>query len=372
VRRSLGSAGSLEARYSYMGVWTRGGIDATGANFPDKTAESGLVEDLYLKWRSGDLLPRLGPDALELSIGRQPYQLGDGFLFALGGQSGGTRGGYWLAPRAAFRHTVIARLRTGPLHTEVLYLSPADSPNSHTRIVGVNFDYDAGERADLGLAYFKIYDSDIDLRDGLAIFDLRARVVPLTALPDLALSGEYAYQRSGSDVRAFGYYAEAEYVFEKRRGSPLVSYRFAFFSGDTGDASTNRGFDPLFYGLTDWGTWYQGEIFGEYVVLNQNLLSHRLRLRVEPSETLTVNLLYYHFRLDERPTAIAARTQPRLADVRDKHLGDEIDLTIDWSVRRWLTLSVVTAIAFPGDGAKEFVDDDSDWASLMVFAAIRF
>jgi hypothetical protein len=93
VTRSLGAAGSLEARYSYLAVWTRGGTDATGGNFPDETAESALVEDLYLKWRSGDLFPDLGQDALELSVGRQPYELGTGFLFWQGGQSGGTRGG---------------------------------------------------------------------------------------------------------------------------------------------------------------------------------------------------------------------------------------------------------------------------------------
>jgi hypothetical protein len=367
VTRSLGAAGSLEGRYSYLSVWTRGGTDASGGNFPDETAESALVEDLYLKWRSGDLLPDLGKDALELSVGRQPYELGTGFLFWLGGQSGGTRGGYWLAPRSAFRHTAIARLRTGPLRTEALYLSPADSPDSHTRIVGVNFDYDLGERGALGLAYFNIYDSDIELRDGMSIVDVRAEVTPFDALPDLSLSAEYVYEWNSDNVRAFGYYAEATYAFSERRWQPVFGYRFAFFSGATGDSSTSRAFDPLFYGVSDWGRWDQGEIFGEYVVLNQNLMSHQLRLRFEPGDAFTVNLFYYHFRLDERVTAVVGSS-----DVRSKHLGDEIDLTVDWAVREWLWLSCVSAIAFPGEAAEEFVSDDADWSSLMLFAVIHF
>jgi hypothetical protein len=372
VTRSLGSAGSLEGRYSYLGVWTRGGIDATGENFPDKTAESGLVEDLYLKWRSGDLLPGLGEDALELSFGRQDYQVGSGFIFWLGGVSGGSRGGYWLAARSAFRHTAIARLQTGALRTEAVYLSPNDSPNTHTRIVGVNFDYDLGKRGALGLAYFNIYDSDIRLRDGLSVFDARFNVTPFPALPGLSLAGEYVYQQNSDRLRAFGYYAEAAYELGECRWSPLAGYRFAFFSGDTGERSTNRAFDPLFYGMSDWGTWYQGEIFGEYVVLNQNLMTHRLRLRLEPSKAVTVNLIYYHMRLDERPTEIAARSEPRLAAVRSKHLGDEIDLTVDWSARDWLSLTAVAAVAFPGDAAEEFVGDDADWASLMLLAVVQF
>ncbi|MBW2281528.1 MAG: alginate export family protein [Deltaproteobacteria bacterium] len=96
------------------------------------------------------------------------------------------------------------------------------------------------------------------------------------------------------------------------------------------------------------------------------------RLRVEASESITVNLLYYHLRLDERPTAIASRTEPRLAAVRSKHLGDEIDLVVDWAVRDWLSVSAVTAVAFPGDAAKEFAGDDADWVSAMLLVVLHF
>ena len=48
--------------------------------------------------------------------------------------------------------------------------------------------------------------------------------------------------------------------------------------------SENETFDPLFYGMSDWGTWYQGEIFGEFAASNRNLDTHTLRLRVEPIE----------------------------------------------------------------------------------------
>jgi hypothetical protein len=39
----------------------------------------------------------------------------------------------------------------------------------------------------------------------------------------------------------------------------------AFFQGDDPDTASNEAFEPLFPGFYDWGTWWQGEIAGEYL-----------------------------------------------------------------------------------------------------------
>ena len=47
---------------------------------------------------------------------------------------------------------------------------------------------------------------------------------------------------------------------------PRLSHRCAFLKGDHGDTPESEAFDPLFPGFLDWGTWWQGQIAGEYVL----------------------------------------------------------------------------------------------------------
>jgi hypothetical protein len=369
---SLASRGTLEARYSYLGAWTRGGIDAAGSNFPDETAESGLVEDLYLRWRSGELLSGLGEDALELSFGRQDYRVGSGFLFWDGATSGGSRGAYWLGPRSAFELAAIARLKTGPLTSEAVYLSGDERPDEDTRMAGVNFEWDFETLGSAGLGYYRIHQSDDDELDGLWLIDARARLTPFSSLPHLSLSGEYVFQKNSGRLEAHGYYGELGYAFEERAGQPVVSYRFALFSGDKSGGSRNEGFKPLFYGGSDWGTWIQGEILGHYVVTNQNLLTHTVRIGFTPHRAVAVNLLYFHQRLVERTDSIESQVGTRLTDVDSKHLGDELDLAVDWTVNSWLSLTSVGAVLFPGAALREGAGNDADWGHFMLWAVVSF
>ena len=58
---------------------------------------------------------------------------------------------------------------------------------------------------------------------------------------------------------------------------PKLSYRYAFFQGDDPETPANEAFDPLLLGFYDWGSWWQGEIAGEYFLSNSNLDSHQIR-----------------------------------------------------------------------------------------------
>ena len=68
---------------------------------------------------------------------------------------------------------------------------------------------------------------------------------------------------------------------------PKLSYRYAFFEGDDPTTTENEAFDGLFTGFYDWGTWWQGEIAGEYFVSNSNLISHQLRVHTKPNESIS-------------------------------------------------------------------------------------
>jgi hypothetical protein len=98
-----------------------------------------------------------------------------------------------------------------------------------------------------------------------------------------------------------------------------------------------EAFDSLFYGMSDWGTWYMGEIFGEFVAANRNLDAHTVRLGLEPAEGWRATVLYDFFHLDEFATVLTPRLfDPRVVNIRDKDLAHEVDLVVDWEMNESL------------------------------------
>jgi hypothetical protein len=371
---SLDDLGTLRGRVS--GVWTttQFGLDAAGSNFDDRHPSQLTLEDAYLGWTSGDLFPSLGKDAIDLSVGSQKYQVGSGFLFWDGATDGGSeRGGYWLSMRKAFELAAIARLRTGPFMGEVVYLKPNDAPDSSTDVVGTNFEWSFGERARLGAGYWYFADSESLLRDGLHVFDVRGDVHPFHRLPGLVLMGEVVYEKNGRLNESWGGYAEIGHSFDEVRAQPYASYRFASFTGNRGGLDPIEGFDPIFYGFSDWGSWYLGEVFGEFIGTNRNLDVHMLRLRAEPVPGWTVQLLGFLFRLDELATEIQPRLfAPRVVRIQDKHLGYEVDLIVDWEMNDHLTWSAVCGTLVPGKGLEQAAGGDSVWTHFMLYASVSF
>jgi len=96
----------------------------------------------------------------------------------------------------------------------------------------------------------------------------------------------------------------ADYSFNDSRWQPMLQYRYAFHEGDDPDTSADEAFDPLFPGFRDWGTWWQGEIAGEYFLSNSNLKTHMLQLRLHPSEKVSTGLLFFDYRLHQPGDAV--------------------------------------------------------------------
>ena len=357
-------AGTFFGRVSGAGGYTWNGIDAAGTN-----AELGGVtkwrwEDAFLGWRAEDPSGALGLDSLELSAGRQKYQVGTGFLFWDQSSDGGDRGAYWVAPRKAADFLGLVRFGRGDLTGDLVYLKADDNPDTGTRIAGTTLDYGLGDLGGLGGGVYRIVDSKIATRDGMNVFDLRFDLYPIAANPALRLEGEYAYQRNGDRQAASGGYLKLGYLFETAPWTPTLSYRFAYFQGDDPGTAKDENFDPLYYGFKDWGTWYPGEILGEYVLLNQNLLVHTLQAHASPASGWDLNLFFYDFRLDD----------PRGFDsgVRSKDFAREVDLTVDWSATDHLSFSSVGAVALPGSAAAQYTGGSDDWWYLMLLASLRF
>jgi hypothetical protein len=341
--------------------------DAAGSDVPDDTPSDLAWEDAYVGWRSASLFESsLGTDAIDLSYGRQRYQVGSGFLFSDGGSDGGQRAAYWIGPRKAFKQAAVAKVTTHGVEARGVFLEPNDNPHSDTKLYGLDLQWGTEDLGSIGGGLYHIFDSRIDTRDGMNVYDIRADVTPLKGkqtLPGLTLKGEFTYEKNGDTQEGFGYYGELGYDFgEALPWTPYLSYRYAHFSGDDPNSSKDQNFDPLFYGFSDWGTWSQGEILSEYVLLNQNLNSSTIRLAASPTEDLKLNLLYYYFWLDD---AAGFGTE-------GSSFADEVDLTADYTLNDHVFFSLVGGVANPRNGASNFTGGNNLWSYGMFYTNISF
>jgi hypothetical protein len=324
-------------------------------------ASSFKVEDLHLGWRSGSVFG-LGENAFEVTVGRAPYQLGHGMLLWDGAAEGGTRGGYWTNARKAFELAAIGRFKPGPHTLEAFYLDKDDLPEADTgsRLWGVNYEFAFGEETTLGATYMRWYadPDEAPQRDGLDVYDVRAYVAPFPKLKALSFEVEYAREDNGEALDSHAWTVQAAYELGVA-WTPKLSYRYAFFEGDDPETTGNEAFDGLFPGFYDWGTWWQGEIAGEYFVSNSNLISHQARLHMAPTGSIETGLIFYKFLADE-PTAIGPQ-------VTSRDVAIELDWYLDWELNENFTLSVVGAFADPGKAVEQAYDRTNSFAYGMVF-----
>ncbi len=356
----------LEAVYAapklgqfYSGI---GGVAAVTLGSGDAggftTGGDGNIDEerLYIGWRSGKLLTDSEEELLDLSYGRQEFHVGDGFLIWDGNLDQLDKGALWLTPRLSFERAGLVRINTHPVRGDLFYLQ-SDADQDNTELAGVDLEYFEEGVGTLGLMYFHIFDSTPTFfgpRAGMNVVDLRVNEARLPFAPNWSFWGEYVIETgNGTDGRidANGWYVEADYSRSDWRWSPILSYRYAFFSGGEIGDTTRRDFDPLFYGFSrGWGTWFQGEITGEYLLFNSNQVNHKVQVELTPLENLAIGAIYYKFWLAEKNYFGTP--------VSDNEFDDEINLYANWVISDQVSLSVVYGAAFPGPAARQAFGDD--------------
>jgi hypothetical protein len=330
-------------------------------------ASSFKAEDLSFTLKSGKALESLADDAIEFTVGRAPYQLGHGFLILDGAAEGGSRGGYWTNARKAFEFASIGRFRAGVHLAEAFYLKSDDLPEAHsnTRLFGANYEVRLTEANTLGATYMRFWaNATMPDRNGLDVYNLRAYSAPLARLPALSFEFEYAAERNGDRLNSNAWTLQAAYELTKTKWSPRLSYRYAYFQGDDPKTARNEAWDPLMPGFYDWGTWWQGEIAGEYFVANSNLVSHQVRLHLAPNEKIGTGAIFWDF-LADQPGSVAPHVTAR-------DVAFEADWYMDWKLNGNFTASFVAAFANPGKVVQQKYDRTSNFGYLMVFVAYHY
>jgi hypothetical protein len=101
------------------------------------------------------------------------------------------------------------------------------------------------------------------------------------------------------------------------------------------------------------------------VLDNANLRTHVGKLVLTPKESVTLNLIYYHF----------AFVNARTFDLTSKNYGNELNLLTDWNVTDTMSLSIGLEAFIPNEGGKQYLggnDANKVWLQGMLSASFEF
>jgi hypothetical protein len=332
-----------------------------------ESASSFKQEDLYAGWRSGTSLGS-SENLLDFTAGRTQYKIGHGFLVWDGGGEGGSRGGFWSNARKAWQFAAVGRLQPKHHRMEGFYLDRDEVPENDTgsRLAGMNYEYSPTETSTFGVSYIKAFAHKKMLpdRDGMNVFNARAFTAPIPKLPDLSFEFEYAYEKNGDLMNSTAWTAQGAYQLSKVAWKPKFSYRYAFFDGDNPKTAKNEAFDPLFLGFYDWGTWWQGEIAGEYFLSNSNNESHQARVHLTPNDSLGWGVMAFWFRLPQPGSFGSGATSSNVAF--------EFESYVDWKINKNFTLSLLAAFADPHKAAQQAYNRTKNFFYGMVYLAYSY
>jgi hypothetical protein len=335
---------------------------ATGQDlFRADTRSRTAIEDAYvgILWHPG-----ASPWVFDASVGRQNWQLNDGFLFSqfAGAANAGPIPGLFLNPRTAYEMTAVLKAHNNRFRFEAFHLNPSEIEflESDTSFVGFNTAYQFPADWEASFAYYEVPQSRTAFdagaggqvpREGQQTANLRAASTRMLGVEGLEFGAEIAYQ-TNRDVEwdAWAYYGRIGYGFRGLPWTPNLSYRYASFSGDDPDTRTYERFDaPLSSGLD---TWVQG-VNVRKVQSNSNLDTHRIRLNLAPSPKLSLTFDYWWLFANE-PAAAPSR------------IAQEVDVGIRWSINPELFFLGVAGLSLPDDRLRDQAGSDLDpWTTLQ-------
>jgi hypothetical protein len=349
---------------NYLFAATRGTAYDGNAN-----TYHGDMEQLYagVKWTDA-----ASGWELDASYGQRDYLVGRSFLIASGASNGPQVGAPYLGPRAAWANAALARATWRDVTAEGFWLKPNETTSAYTgtRLTGVNVEWNGAGALRLAGMYVYAPDSNIVTREGLNVYNLRARLHPLPSAPHLWLQGEAAWERKDG-VAADGWYLAFNYNAQDTPWKPLFMLRYAALSGDNPATSRWEGFDPLYFGGSD-PDWYQGKL-GSTLFNNTNLNSVAVSLTLAPDERNVVQLIVLDFRADRANAPLSIPAANGLIPVGGppaKALASEVNAVWTYTWNKNLNVTAFAAYAWPGAGYKDLYSAQGgsarNWSGLGV------
>ncbi len=340
--------------------------------YSDGATAFGAVERLY----GGILLPRLGAKEnlhIDISAGRQFFQLNDGFLFSKfsGSANAGDRGSVYLNSRTTFQMTGLAKIRYGKFHLDGFYLEPQElfkDRQTDTRYLGSSLQFQDNQHWDVGLSYISIINSlsrygtptDPIPWEGLRVINPKLWIKNI-GQKGLFIKSELAYQtHATADMQALGWYLGGGLLKKEWKGGPSLYYRYAYMQGDDPTTPTFERYDALLTG--GLGNWVQGLNFRK-ISGDGNFVTHRVELKGYLKQNLEVSLDYFHFRADQLNNQGGL---PPITSYSSNAIGQEVTATFRYFfAKNYLFLGIFTW-GDPGAAITEnFETKTPDWLSFQ-------
>lgn len=159
---------------------------------------------------------------------------------------------------------------------------------------------------------------------------------------------------------AWGGNVAATWRFGEAWDAPHLRARYAYFSGDDRNTDRVESFDPFFYGFTDWGTWYLGDMAG-FSLTHTNERVASLEFCAWPLDTVRTRLFLYDFTLDRK-----------MPFSRGLAWGREAFAVLEWFPRAWLFLGVMAGASFPGRAARDFYASGKTQQEAITWVGFTF
>jgi hypothetical protein len=297
---------------------------------------------------------------LDVSFGKQAYQLRDGFLLSKipVSTSVGDRAALYLGPRLTSEYTALVRARAFGFGMDAFLIEPSEPEEiaTNTRLAGINLQAQFSN-TDAAFTLFYVPESESIYptadgrrlpKEGLWTFNPSLSMTEPFCLDGSWIKAEYAYQSYEEfNMSAHAGYVWVGYQAESYSWRPAFSYRWSIFTGDKPGTRTFERFDPLFSG--GLGDFLPGIVFSK-VYKNTNLITNRATFSVKPLDTLELSLDYFHHRADELNNIGGIGP---LQTLKSKDIGQELTLAAFHYIGKHLFFQGIASVGIPGEAIEE-------------------
>jgi hypothetical protein len=362
----------LSADIQLYGETIQGDFD----EYTAPTDDDWSFEFEFLNFTYKDILDK----PLSIKIGRQNIEYGDGFIvYDFGAESRAVLTGALRSLYAAkityepkpFTIDAFAGMIDRDLRSYEAYYRDFTAYTGRRNVFGGNIHFEDAAAGILDLLLF--YKQDWSgLESNTLALSFRASVDAVKDPVTLNFTGEIVpefgntkvFENGLGDIRrerlGLGGHADIKLTFNNIPFTPYIKERFAYFSADDPDTRRNEGFDPLFYGFYDWGSWYLGNI-NAYNLFNTNDNVLMTEIGLKPTDKTSLRFFYYDFWLN-RPIVAGA----------GKDFSREFDVVFDWYPNCWLFLGAEFGYAHPLKAARAYAGDDQDTYEMWLWAGLHF
>jgi len=372
-----GIAGITRLGQSHFYPYAAASYLISGRNSSDIYSNGGSIFGAVERLYAGVVIHKIGKKSnanIDLSAGRQFFQLNDGFLFSRfsGSSNAGERGSVYLNSRTTYQMTALAKIHIQKWTIDGFYLEPQElfkNSQSDTRFLGVTINYNNNQHFDIGASYITVPSTKAQYSTPAGRISMEGMYIinPKIWISNIGQTGifiksEYAHQRhSSEEMKSNAWYVGAGVVKRKWKRSPGVYYRFAYMKGDDPNTSQYERFDAIQTG--GLGNWVQGIDFRK-ISGDGNFITHRFELKGYVKKNFEVSLDYFLLSAD---TYSNLGSLAPVSNLSSKNYGHEVTATTRYFIGKNYLLLGVFSWAKPGDAVVSAFDDQVyNWTSLQV------